>query len=403
MVSINDSSPAVIHEDNDKVKEIRTLIENIRIVLANMKEEVQSSNLIPKGLFQTLFNELESLNTALNPERMHVCYVIGGTCAGKSSLINAIINEDKCNVSDTEDAGTVKFEIIPAPEVNTLFVDTVGFGSKLDDSALIKKFKTELRSDGLPDSILLVVTQEQLRNRESLRTTINYVNKVVKRVKSERHNISVPIICVLNKIDQYFPKGLSDSEDCRKEIGERVKSTLEIVNQFLETKATQCIVTSPHKDFGIDQLRSSINAQSPLNAQIADKDLDYMRKHRWRIANKIIGAFSAVSAAASFLPVVDIPVVTIVQEWMYKMLACFSIDSSRTPDTYKTVHRALQTSSLVIRVGALAVGGVFQLSIIGYLVGTSICVAAAASSTAALGWACYYYFVGEITPEEHQE
>lgn len=400
VISVNASSPAVVCDNDGKVEETRRLIENIRVVLEEMKQEVKSNTLVPTCLFRSLFNDLESLNYVLNPQRMHTCYVIGGTCAGKSSLINSIIKEEKCKVSDTEEAGTHNFAIIPAPEVNTAFIDTNGFGSALNDSTLIKKFKTKQKIDGPPDSILLVVTQEQLRNKSSLKTTIGYINKVVEHVESIRHNISVPIICVLNKIDQYFPNELSDSEDCRQKIEQHMKNTLEIVNGFLKTKATQCIITSTQKNYGFDALRSSINAQSPLNAQIIDKDLDYMKKHRWIIANKIIAAFSSASAAVSFIPIADIIIVTVLQEWMYRMLACFSIDPNRTSETYKTVHRTLQGSSLVIRAGALVVGGIFQLSAIGYLIGASICVAAAASSTAGLGWACYYYFVGEKSPEE---
>ena len=85
------------------------------------------------------------------------------------------------------------------------------------------------------------------------------------------------------------------------------------------------------------------------------------------------------------------------------MLACFSADPNRTAETYKTVHRTLQGTSLVVRAGALVVGGIFQLSLVGYLIGAGICVAAAASSTAGLGWASYYYFIDEKSPEEHEK
>jgi uncharacterized protein (DUF697 family) len=111
------------------------------------------------------------------------------------------------------------------------------------------------------------------------------------------------------------------------------------------------------------------------------------------IVNKIIAAFSTASAAVSFLPIADIFIVTFLQEWMYRMLACFSVDPSRTADSFKAVHRIQQGASIAIRTGALFVGGVFQLSVVGYLIGSGICVAAAATSTAAIGWACYFYFV----------
>lgn len=403
VVSVNSSSPAIIPSKDDKTEEIKRLITNIRIVLDQMKTDVKGNRLVPNFIFQSLFNDLESLNNVLNPERMHVCYVVGSTCTGKSSLINSITNSKRCKVSDTEEAGTCAFQIISAPEVNTIFIDTVGFGSNSTDSKLVKRYRTELKMDELPDSILLVVTQEQLRNIVSLKTTIDYINKVVKSVENHRHNTSLPILCVLNKIDQYFADGLSDSEDCKKKIEKHLEKALEIVNRYLKTKATQCIGTSALKNYGIDVLRLNINARSPLNAQIIDKSMDYMQKHRWIIVNKIIASFATASAAVSFLPFVDFIIVTIFQEWMYKMLACFSVYPNRTPETFKRLHGAFQVSSLVVRAVGLFAGGIFQLSLVGYFIGSGICVAAAATSTAALGWACYYYFVEKTEPDEHKE
>ena len=393
----------VIHDNNDKTEETQQLIFNIRTVLEEMKQNVQSNALVPSCLFRNLFNDLESLNSVLNPQRMHVCYIVGTSGVGKSSLINSITNSNQCNINDMAEAGTVDFKIISAPEVNTTFVDTIGFGSQLNDSALVSKFKTKLQNYDCPDSVLLVITPLQLKDRASLQMSINYINRVVQYVEKIRLNTSVPIICVLNQIDIRFPNGLSDSKECKEKIETHMQQALTIVNQYLKTKATQCVVTSAALNYGIDQLRSSINAQSPLNAQIISNDLDYTRKRRWIIANKIIAAFTATSAAVSFLPIADIIIVTILQEWMYRMLACFSVDPNRTPDTFKIVHRTLQGSSLVIRAGALVVGGIFQLSLVGYLIGAGICVAAAGASTAGLGWSCYYYFINETLPEEHKK
>lgn len=400
--SVDADSPVFDYDNECKIEEMKNLIRNIRIVLSRMKEEIASSPMVPAFLFQSLFKDLEYLNTVLNPQRIHVCYIVGSTGVGKSSLIYHIMKENICQVSYTAMAGTRNFELIHAPGVNTIFVDTVGFGSDLNDSTLVRRFQMELHTDNHPDSMLIVVTQEQLRNVASLKTTTDYVNRVVKHLESIRHSTSVPIICVLNKIDQYFPDGLSNSEDCTKKIEEDMQEALTTVNKYLKTKATQCVATSAIKDYGIDELRSSINAQSPLNAQIIGNDLDYVKKHRWVIANKIIATFSAASAAASFLPIADIVIVTILQEWMYKMLACFSIDQNRTPDTFKSVHRALQSTSLIIRTGAFILGGIFQLSLIGYLIGSGVCVVAAASSTASVGWACYKYFTDGTSSDSCQ-
>ena len=61
-----------------------------------MKEDVKKSRIIPSGLLQNLFSDLESLDNVLNPRRMHVCYVADSTGAGKSSLINSIVKKETC-------------------------------------------------------------------------------------------------------------------------------------------------------------------------------------------------------------------------------------------------------------------------------------------------------------------
>lgn len=403
VIVANAKSPAVIHSNDDKIAQTEKLIENIHAVLKQMKTAVEGNWLVPNRFYRKLFMDLESLSDILNPKRMHVCYVVGSTNAGKSSLINSISNTNKCKVSHLLDAGSTTFEIIPVPEMNTMFMDTIGFGSSLNDSDLVRRFQKQHNVQGLPDSILLVVTQDHLRNRASLKNTIDYINKVIKRVKNVRHNTLVPIICVLNKIDLCFPDGLSDSVECREKMAELMEHTVEIVREFLEADVTLCAATSTTKNYGMEELRCSINAESPLYAQMIDNNLDYMSKQRWIIANKIIAGFTMASAAVSFLPIADIVFVTILQEWMYRMLACFSIDPARTPDTFKTVHRAVQGANLGLRAAALFVGGIFQLSVIGYLIGSSICVGTATVSTAALAWASYYYFIGEASPEKHDE
>jgi uncharacterized protein (DUF697 family) len=250
-----------------------------------------------------------------------------------------------------------------------------------------------MKTDNCPDAVILIITREQLRDKVCLKHIMDNVNNVLKWVKSQRYGIEIPVICVLNKIDVYFNNNSPTSEVDMEKVNDYTEKALRIVNEHLIIPATQCIPVSATTNYGIDQLRLNINAQSPLNAQIIDKNLDYISQYRLSIANKIIAAFSTASAAVSFLPIVDILVVTFLQEWMYRMLACFSIDPSRTADSFKTVHRVQQGASIAIRTGALLVGGVFQLSVVGYLIGSGICVATAASSTAVIGWTCYFYFV----------
>ncbi|CAF0953665.1 unnamed protein product [Rotaria magnacalcarata] len=386
---------AASNDSNDafKTKEIEILLNNIQQVIDSMKMEVKSNPMFPMTLFNALFNTLGSLTETLNPTRSHTCYCLGGTDVGKSSLINSIARSDECKIGENDLPCTDGFKIVHVEDVNATFVDSIGFGAQLDDSVLVTRTQKQMENIERPDAVIIVVTKNNLRTTVSLDSIMKNVNSVLKYQKQKRHGTSIPVICVLSKIDEYFKGQAPNSEGDVKQLEEYTERALKSVNKYLIDPAVQCIPVSTRYNYGVDQLRLSINAQSPLNAQIIDKNLDFISRSRLSIANKIIAAFSTASAAASFLPLIDIVIVTFLQEWMYRMLACFSIDPNRTPNTFKAVHRIQQTASIAIRAGALFIGGALQLSLVGYFIGTSICVVTAATSTAALGWASYFYFV----------
>jgi len=113
------------------------------------------------------------------------------------------------------------------------------------------------------------------------------------------------------------------------------------------------------------------------------------------MANKIIAAFSMVNAAVSMLPVADIAIISFMNEWMFKMLACFSIDSQRTAATFRALNWVQNMIQAVFRTMLLLVGDALELTGVTFLVGAGISVITASLTTAKLGWECYDYFTKE--------
>lgn len=383
-----------VNDNRVQMGEIEMFLDNIREVLDRICREVEANELLPNWIFEPLFDAVKSVQEILNPDRPNICYVVGPSNTGKSTTINKICGEPVCGISDTHDPGTTAFQVVEVPEVNTIFIDTIGFGSNTEsDRNLLKEMRKLAKQGKQPDAIVLVITKDLLRRRRDLKSTIKDLNTYLTWLKNERANTEVPVFCILGKIDEYFKGNLPSTAGDFEQVKGYIKEALEIVNEHLIYPATSCTAISAERDYGIETLRNNINAHSPFGAQIIDRNLDYFSGVRKSIANKIIAAFSTASAAASLIPLADIAIVTVLQEWMYRMLACFSVDPSRTPDTFKTLHRAQQMSSLGIRAAALMVGGVFQLSLVGYVVGSAICTVVASSSTAVMGWASYYYFI----------
>ena len=130
------------------------------------------------------------MNDTPNSNRTHIA-IFGRRNAGKSSIINAIANQDIAIVSDT--AGTTTDPVKKAIEINGIgacvIVDTAGFDDEGELGALrIERTKKIMESS---DIALLVFDASFIDNDYSLE--IKWKNKL--------ESLDIPIIVVLNKID----------------------------------------------------------------------------------------------------------------------------------------------------------------------------------------------------------
>ena len=130
------------------------------------------------------------MNDTPNSNRTHIA-IFGRRNAGKSSIINAIANQDIAIVSDT--AGTTTDPVKKAIEINGIgactIVDTAGFDDEGELGALrIERTKKAMESS---DIALLVFDASFIDNDYSLE--IKWKNKL--------ESLDIPIIAVLNKID----------------------------------------------------------------------------------------------------------------------------------------------------------------------------------------------------------
>lgn len=135
-----------------------------------------------------------SLNNVANSERLHIT-IIGKTNSGKSSLINAITNQEVAIVSDQK--GTTTDSVNKAMELPKIgavvFTDTAGF----DDTTEIGELRIEKtkKATEKADVAILVISanDEELLNSTPLRQEREWINNIKKN--------KTPIIIVLNKID----------------------------------------------------------------------------------------------------------------------------------------------------------------------------------------------------------
>jgi GTPase Era involved in 16S rRNA processing len=369
---------------------------NISAIINAMEQDVRANKLVPDNIFLPLLKKLRSLNKVMDPQRALICYLVGNTSTGKSSLINKICGRLVCRVSEDDGHGTENFSRIHVEEVNTTFIDTVGFGSDDEDAAVCNEIKSRfMESKELPDVILFIVTRENLRDQNALKWITSRLNNILKWLMKQQYQIEIPIVCVLNKIDDYFEGRAPQEQGDLERVEEHLTSALSKVNQHLCIEIKQRVAVSTRFNYHVDHLKTIMNVNSPLNAQIIENNHQYFLKYRQSMANTIITAFSTASAAISVVPLIDLLIITVMHGWMFKMLACFSVDSRRTPEMFERVNWTQNMLHSIARTALLLVGDAFELTGALFLIGAGISVTAASLTTAKLGWTCYEYFTKE--------
>lgn len=130
------------------------------------------------------------MNDTPNSNRTHIT-IFGRRNVGKSSIINAIANQDVAIVSDT--AGTTTDPVKKAIEINKIgactIVDTAGFDDEGELGELrIKRTKKIMESA----DIALLVFDASFKDNDYL---------LELKWKNELTSLEIPIVAVLNKID----------------------------------------------------------------------------------------------------------------------------------------------------------------------------------------------------------
>lgn len=363
-------------------------------VTSRMEQDMKINDWPPKRISNPLITKLQTLSTIIDPHRPFVCSVVGNINRGKSSLINEICRTKVCHSGEYDKEGTKRFQRIDVPEMNAIFFKIVEFGSN-DDFVLSRRIKNDFKETLLsPDVILFVVTKDDLCDQNALQRISTVLNELLESLKQEQSQGECPVVFVLNKIEDYF-RGTCPTLNEGEIVDAHLTNAVAKMNQYLCTKVKSRIAVSSRYRYDIDHLSMILNMHSPLNAQIISKKHSYFVECRKTIASKIISSFTMATAAISAFPVVDIRIVMMMEKWMFEMLSCFSVDPSRTIDTFKKEQRAdivVQSSSrrfhFKMSNGIIATGVTFLAS-------AGLNATAVSLTTAASGWACYNHVTNE--------
>ncbi|MEI0698358.1 [FeFe] hydrogenase H-cluster maturation GTPase HydF [Brachyspira intermedia] len=182
------------------------------------------------------------MNDTPNSNRTHIA-IFGRRNAGKSSIINAIANQDIAIVSDT--AGTTTDPVKKAIEINGIgactIVDTAGFDDEGELGALrIERTKKIMESS---DIALLVFDASFINNDYSLE--LKWKNKL--------ESLEIPVIAVLNKID----------------LNADYKNTEENIKEIFNLETVSISAINSNNKINIDKLIETIKLTIPKTEEIS--------------------------------------------------------------------------------------------------------------------------------------
>lgn len=170
-----------------------------------------------------------SLNSTPRSNRLHIG-IFGKRNAGKSTLVNALTNQEISLVSDI--AGTTTDPVFKSMEINGIgpcvFIDTAGFDDvgELGEKRVLQTEKALKKAD-----IAILVFSENITDDEEKWAEILFEKKI-------------PVIPVINKADLYTPTA-----------------------EFIESVTALCkkppVVVSANSNAGIDKLREEIISSVP--------------------------------------------------------------------------------------------------------------------------------------------
>ncbi|WP_179336115.1 tRNA uridine-5-carboxymethylaminomethyl(34) synthesis GTPase MnmE [Winogradskyella costae] len=194
--------------------QFKQLIERITFVLKRLIDSFAVGNVIKNGI---------------------PVAIVGEPNVGKSTLLNALLNEDRAIVSEI--AGTTRDTIedeISIGGIGFRFIDTAGIRETEDivESIGIKKTFEKIEQAQV---VMFLVSSPQLAvDKEAIKTITIEIEKVKNKFPQKQ------LLVILNKIDQITDSELAD------------------IRTALQSKATQVIPISAKSGFGVEQLTNKL-------------------------------------------------------------------------------------------------------------------------------------------------
>ena len=316
--------------------------------------------------------------------------VIGNTGVGKSTLINAVLGEEKANIGWGTRGGTDRLQIYESEELPFRLIDTVGFDPAMRRGrqaiSAVKKWSRERAKSGTEDSDINVIWFcIDGTSRKLLKKSIDTLIRATSIWKT------VPIIVVITKSYSVLERldnaeMVYDAFEKRKR-GKNLKRVIPVVAKPYALNETA--FAAPE---GITELIDATNQIMPEGIRAGKEDVAKYNLNRKRaMAHSIVGTATtaAVVVGAVPIPLADAAILTPIEIAEVNSISrVYGIHKSDKSKAFMNTIVEVGTISTVARAAISAIKGIPGINIAASVLNAVI----AGSIAAALGEGSIYAF-----------
>lgn len=395
---------------NDKKGIYRQMEELFQFILTNVdRSKISSKN---KRQIREEIIGLQSFVVGARPARIAI---VGRRGAGKSSLINAIIGEQKAEVGDYKSqTGSGKWYAFENELGAIEILDTRGLGEshRPEETAMMKNPIEEVKQSiqtKCPDVILFLCKAKEVGSRidEDLQQLLQLKNDIF-----DMHTYEVPIVGIVTQVDELAPASNSEPPYEHPKKQENISATVNLLDEKIREVITTPVTVIPisayveyengeityDRRWNIDVLIDYLLTELPKEAQVILAKLSKVKSVQKKLARNIGKSVMTVTGlvGATPVPVADMPIITGLQLSMIGTIAMIS-------------GKKLNRKTIVQFVGAMGVNvgvGVALREVSRHLVkvfpgaGSFISASIASAGTYALCEAAIAYFIDHKSEAE---